>query len=81
MFLKISQNSQENTCSRVSIFDKLAGCWQLHLKLVVELQTVELQMLLGNFGELIYWLKRPWNIESLVVIYHVAQKLKFGHIY
>ena len=25
MFLKISQNSQENTCSRVSFFNKVAG--------------------------------------------------------
>ena len=27
VFLKISQNSQKNTCVRVSLFNKVAGLW------------------------------------------------------
>ena len=33
VFLEISQNSQENTCARVSFFNKVAGlCLQLNKK-------------------------------------------------
>ena len=44
MFLKISQNSQENTCTRVSILIKLQACFSSFHDIDKDLYIFQIQM-------------------------------------
>ena len=44
MFLKISQNSQENTCTRVSILIKLQACFGSFQDIDKDLYIFQIQM-------------------------------------
>ena len=60
MFLEISPNSQENTCTRVSFFNKAGFCWS---------GTGVFLWILQNFSEHLRWLLlKLWKVSLSVAV-------------